>query len=68
MTADKKSETGPGREEKASCTSIFSERHGPYTQRELFFQQQEACSSFTFDYVENNGQPRNNVWYAGSSL
>ena len=66
--ADKEGELDPGREEAGSHTSIFSERQGPYTQRELFFQQQEASSSFTFEYVENNGQPQNNVWYAESHL
>ena len=63
VNADGMSEPGPsGRVQQANGPTLFSERHGPYTQRELFFQQQEAAGAFTFEYVENNGESQNNIW------
>lgn len=52
----------PSQDVQASSSSIFSERHGPYTQRELFFQQQESSGAFTFQYIENDGKAQSNVW------
>ena len=37
---------------------------GVYSQREAFLAKREAEGELTFRYVENDGTPDNNVWWA----
>ena len=41
---------------------LVSEQNGPFTSRELYFQQQEEAGAFTFTYLYNDGQLQHCLW------
>lgn len=41
---------------------LISDRTGAFSQREIFFQQQEEKGAFAFRYLENDGHPDHNLW------
>lgn len=42
---------------------LIPERVGAFTQREQFFLQQEENGNFSFQYMQNDGQPSHNLWW-----
>ena len=54
----------PGEEGKVVATEspLFVAPTGAYTQREQFFQQQEASGAVTFHYIRNDGVGPHSMW------
>lgn len=53
-------EPGAHRITEASFAPV---RHGAFTQRERFFQQQETSGAVSFVYLLNDGKTDHNQWY-----
>ena len=65
MAEEEISANGNQEPDKSPCVteaSFTPVRHGAFTQREIFFQQQEANGAFSFVYLLNDGQGDHSLW------